>query len=85
MPLVHVCLFTDNSLLCLEVRSHSEEPLLLEYEKKIRHLWNYHVSHQANLIYRNLIQNPFNVLSKSRRSKGHSHDVLYLSDSLSGS
>lgn len=47
---MRVCLFTDNSLLCLEVRSHSEEPLLLEYEKKIRRLWNsYKSSGKFNL------------------------------------
>lgn len=56
VPRVCVCLFTDNSLFCLEVKGHSKEPLLLEYEVKIRHLWNSHINHQANLIYRNLIQ-----------------------------
>ena len=50
VPLVRVYLFTDNSLLCLKVTSHSEEPLLLEYEKKIRRLWNsYKSSGKFNL------------------------------------
>lgn len=48
-PLEHVCV-------CLQIiiptlsRSygHSEEPLPLEYEIEIKHLWNY-VDHQANL------------------------------------
>ena len=72
---VCVCVI-DNSLPCLEVRGHSEEPLLLDYEIKIRHLWNYHVDHQANLIYRNIIQDPSIVLSKSKLSIWHLHDLL---------
>lgn len=57
-PLMFVSLFTDNCPLYLEARGRSKEPLPLKHEVETKNLWNYHVDHQADFTYRNVIQEP---------------------------